>query len=58
MELKSTNRFNLDLKEYKQEAEFIHILGKKINHIKRAENLHEISGLVAIRKTTTHYRIK
>lgn len=38
--------------------DLISIVAKKIQHVSKAKTLEDITELVTIRKTTSHYRIK
>jgi hypothetical protein len=58
MELKYSNRFVRQLKQYRQDEKLFLLLGKKIKHIQSVDAAADISELVRIRKTTAHYRIK
>lgn len=58
MELKFSNKFTRQLKQYKNEKKLFQNLASKIKHIKSAVSISEITELVKIRKTSIHYRIR
>ena len=58
MVLKYSRKFIRQFKKYDDDKKLSQLVGKKINHIKTVSSVSEISELVQIRKTTSHYRIK
>lgn len=58
MEYEYSNKFLKDLERYKNKRQLLNIIGRKVQHIKKAESTNEIHELVSIRKTKSHYRIK
>ena len=58
MEYEFSDKFIRDLKSFRHDKEFVHLLGAKINETIKAKSLKNIGGLVSIRKTKVHYRLK
>ncbi len=58
MEYEFTNQFVKDLKRFATNKVLLNIVAKKIQHVAKADSLDDITELIAIRKTTSHYRIK
>ena len=58
MVLKYSRKFISQFKKYDDDKKLLQLIGKKINHVKTVSSASEISELVPIRKTNSHYRIK
>ncbi len=58
MEYEFSDKFIRDLKFFRHDREFIHLIGSKINETIKAKSIKNIGGLVSIRKTKVHFRLK